>query len=126
MTQNNVVMNRLDDISDDALLKEVGHRIAHLRISAKMKQGDLAAKAGMSSFALSRLENGAGGIRLDSSLSALSCLKVLNKLSILLPEPTLTPLQVAEFEKRAKKMPKRIRTVRAMGGRTWGDENPVK
>ena len=38
-------MNRIDDISDEALLKEVGRRIAYLRISAKMKQGELAAEA---------------------------------------------------------------------------------
>ena len=49
-------MNRIDDISDEALLKEVGRRIAYLRISAKMKQGELAAKAGLSRYALSRLE----------------------------------------------------------------------
>ena len=111
-------MNRIDDISDEALLKEVGRRIAYLRISAKMKQGER--------YALSRLENGAGGIRLDSFLSVLRCLNVLNKLSILLPEPSPTPLQVAELEKHAMKMPKRVRTVRARTVRTWGDEQSVK
>ena len=119
-------MNRIDDISDEALLKEVGHRIAYLRISAKMKQDELAAKAGLSRYALSRLENGAGGIRLDSFLSVLRCLNVLNKLSLLLPEPAPTPLQVAELEKRAMKMPKRVRTVRARTVRTWGDEQSAK
>ena len=87
-------MNRIDDISDEALPKDVGRRIAYLRISAKMKQGELAAKAGLSRYALSRLENGAGGIRLDSFLSVLRCLNVLNKLSILLQErrPTMISL----------------------------------
>ena len=119
-------MNRIYDISDEALLKEVGRRIAYLRISAKMKQGELAAKAGLSRYALSRLENGAGGIRLDSFLSVLRCLNVLNKLSILLPEPSPTPLQVAELEKHAMKMPKRVRTVRARTERTWGDGQPAQ
>ena len=58
-------MDRMDELSDAALLKEVGQRIANLRISAKMKQEELAAKAGLSRYALSRLENGAGGIRLQ-------------------------------------------------------------
>lgn len=119
-------MKRIDDISDEALLEEIGCRIAHLRISAKMKQEELAAKAGMSRYALSRLENGAGGIRLEYFLSVLRCLNVLNKLSILLPEPTPTPLQIAELEKRATKIPKRVRTVRARTGRTWGDERSAK
>ena len=119
-------MNRIDDMSDEALLKEVGRRIAYLRISTKMKQGELAAKAGLSRYALSRLENGAGGIRLDSFLSVLRCLNVLNRLSIVLPEPSPTPLEVAELEKHAMKMPKRVRTVRARTVRTWGDEQSAK
>ena len=41
-------MNRIDELSDTALLKEVGRRIANLRISAKMKQEELAAKSHLS------------------------------------------------------------------------------
>ena len=110
---------------DDAdLLKEVGRRIAFLRVSARLKQSELSAKAGISRYALSRLENGAGGIRLDSFLSVLRCLNVLNGLSVLLPEPALTPIQVMELENR--KIPERVRSRR--GGkaiRRWGDEKPV-
>lgn len=108
-------------MDDAALLKEVGRRIAHLRITARMKQGELAAKAGLSRYALSRLENGAGGIRLDSFLSVLRCLNVLNRLSAVLPEPTLTPLQMAELEEHVKAMPKRVRTALGKPKRVWGD-----
>ena len=126
MTQkSSVSFELLDDVS---LLNEIGRRIAFLRISAKMKQSELAAKAGISRYALSRLENGAGGIHLDSFLSVLRCLNVLNRLSVLLPEPSLTPLQVLEVErKHGSKMPERVRSRRA--GKTirrWGDEKPVE
>ena len=114
-------MNRIEDLSNADLLKEVGRRIANLRITARMTQGELAAKAGLSRYALSRLENGAGGIRLDSFLSVLRCLNALNRLSALLPESTLTPIQVAEMEGRAKKMPKRVRSSRSKAMRVWGD-----
>ena len=115
-------MNRVDDLSNAALLKEVGRRIANLRIAARIKQADLAAKAGLSRYALSRLENGAGGIRLDSFLSVLRCLNVLNRIDAVLPESTLSPIQVAELGSRAKKMPNRIRSSRGGKGlRTWGD-----
>lgn len=115
-------MNRIDDLSDERLLKEVGRRIAYMRISARMKQEELASKAGMSRYALSRLENGGGGIRIDSFLSVLRALNVLNKLSVLLPEPTLTPIQVAELANREPKIPKRVRTARSRPGKAWGDE----
>ena len=114
-------MFKMDSIDDVALLKEVGRRIAHLRITARMKQGELAAKAGLSRYALSRLENGAGGIHLDSFLSVLRCLNVLNRLSAVLPEPTLTPLQMAELEEHVKAMPKRVRTAHGKPKRVWGD-----
>ena len=114
-------MNGMDDLSDVALLKEVGRRIAYLRITARMKQEELALKAGLSRYALSRLENGAGGIRLDSFLSVLRSLNALNRLSAVLPEPTLTPIQIAEMEHRVKAMPKRVRSARSKVVRAWGD-----
>lgn len=111
---------------DDAdLLKEIGRRIAFLRVSARLKQSELSAKAGISRYALSRLENGAGGIHLESFLSVLRYLNALNGLSVLLPEPVLTPIQVMELEN--KKIPERVRSRR--GGkaiRRWGDEKPVE
>ena len=114
-------MDAIEDLNDAELLKELGRRIAHLRISAHVKQGDLAAKAGLSRYALSRLENGAGGIRLDSFLSVLRCLNVLNRISAVLPAPTLTPIQIAELEKAMKGLPRRVRSRRGKAARKWGD-----
>ena len=121
MSQKKGVSASMELLDGVTLLKEVGRRIAYLRISAKIKQSELAAKAGISRYALSRLENGAGGIHLESFLSVLRCLNVLNRLSVVLPEPSLTPLQAAELEKQS--LPERVRSRR--GGkmvRRWGDE----
>ena len=115
-------MNMIDDMNDEALLQEVGRRIAFLRRSSQIKQEELAEKAGISRYALSRLENGAGGIRLESFLSVLRSLNVLNRLSVVLPEPTLTPIQLVELEKKSEEaLPKRIRTRRSSSNRVWGD-----
>ena len=119
-------MDSIDAIDDDALLQEVGRRIAFLRRSSRIKQEDLAEKAGISRYALSRLENGAGGIRLESFLSVLRSLNVLNRLSVVLPEPTLTPIQLVELEKKSEEaLPKRIRTRRSSSSLVWGDGVPV-
>ena len=119
-------MNMIDDMNDEALLQEVGRRIAFLRRSSQIKQEELAEKAGISRYALSRLENGAGGIRLESFLSVLRCLNVLNRMSVVLPEPTLTPIQLVELEKKSEDaLPKRIRTRRSSHNRVWGDGTPV-
>ena len=125
-SQRHYIMNVVDDSSDSALLKEIGRRIAYLRINARLKQEELAEKAGLSRYALSRLENGAGGIRLDSFLSVLRCLNVLNKLSLVLPPPTLTPIQIAEMNRRIKAEPKRVRSKRNNSAKhVWGDGVPI-
>ena len=119
-------MNMSDDMNDEALLQEVGRRIAFLRRSSQIKQEELAEKAGISRYALSRLENGAGGIRLESFLSVLRSLNVLNRLSVVLPEPTLTPIQLVELKKKSEgALPKRIRTRRSSSNRVWGDGTSV-
>ena len=119
-------MNMIDDMNDEALLQEVGRRIAFLRRSSQIKQEELAEKAGISRYALSRLENGAGGIRLESFLSVLRSLNVLNRLSVVLPELTLTPIQLVELEKKSEgALPKRIRTRRSSSNRVWGDGTSV-
>ena len=124
--QNCDRMNMIDDMNDEALLQEVGRRIAFLRRSSQIKQEELAEKAGISRYALSRLENGAGGIRLESFLSVLRSLNVLNRLSVVLPEPTLTPIQLVELEKKSEEaLPKRIRTRRSLSNRVWGDGTSV-
>jgi transcriptional regulator with XRE-family HTH domain len=92
-----------------------------------MKQEELAEKAGLSRYALSRLENGAGGIRLESFMSVLRCLNILNKISLVLPPPSLTPLQIAEMNKLNKTEPKRVRSkLKKPAKRVWGDEVPIE
>ena len=118
-------MKAIDDLDDTALMKEVGRRIAFLRCSSRIKQKELSEKAGISHCALSRLENGAGGIRLESFLSVLRCLNVLNRLSAVLPEPMLTPIQIADMEKRAKSLPKRVRMRKHPLAQKWGDGMPI-
>ena len=118
-------MDRVDELDNVALLKEIGRRIAFLRVSSRMKQEELSEKTGISRYALSRLENGAGGVRLESFLAVLRCLNVLNRLTAVLPEPELTPLQLAEREKKSKALPHRVRTRRHSTVRMWGDGTPI-
>lgn len=126
-TQKRHTMDITNELPNIALLKEIGRRIAYLRISSRIKQEELAQKAGLSRYALSRLENGAGGIHLESFMSILRCLNVLNKISLVLPPPTLTPLQIAELNKFNKPEPKRVRSKNnTPPKRVWGDGVPIE
>jgi hypothetical protein len=50
----------------------------------------------------------------------------LNRLSVLLPDDTLTPIQAAELETHSGKTPKRVRSVQGKKpALVWGDGVPV-
>ena len=117
-------MKITEHLTDEGLLIEMGKRIAHLRVVRGLRQEDLARRCGISRFALSRLENGAGGVRLESFLSVLRQLGVLPRMELVLDEISLTPLQEAALESAKASFPKRVclKKRNSNGGlRKWGD-----
>ena len=122
-------MKITEQLNDEGLLMEVGKRIAHLRVVRGLRQEDLARRCGISRFALSRLENGAGGVRLESFLSVLRQLDVLPRMELVLEEISLTPLQEAALESAKASFPKRVclkRRAANDGLRQWGDGVKIK
>ena len=122
-------MKITEHLTDEGLLIEMGKRIAHLRVVRGLRQEDLARRCGISRFALSRLENGAGGVRLESFLSVLRQLGVLPRMELVLDEISLTPLQEAALESAKASFPKRVclKKGNSNGGlRKWGDGVRIK
>jgi Predicted transcriptional regulator with C-terminal CBS domains len=82
-------------MSDEALLQELGHRIARLRLERNLSQAQLAEQAGISKRTLERLEAGAAATQLSLFLRVLRQLDLLERLELLLPEPQPSPLAPA-------------------------------
>ena len=115
-----------NSLTDVALLAEIGRRIARSRIMRGMTQAELAARSGISRFAISRLENGAGGVRIENFFSVLRQLDVLSRMETVLEPLDLSPIQEAEREARRLVLPKRVRSKKSTAGemhpaRRWGD-----
>lgn len=113
-------------LTNTALLEEIGRRLAHLRILRGVSQADLARQSGISRFALSRLENGIGGMRIENFLSVLRQLDVLSRMEMVLGDLILSPIQEAEREAEKQPFPKRVRLKKGVaddihGKRRWGD-----
>lgn len=113
-------------LTDVALLGEIGRRVAHLRILRGMTQAELATRSGISRFAISRLENGAGGVRIENFFSVLRQLDVLSRMETVLDSLELSPIQEAEREAKKLALPKRVRPKKHVSGailktRCWGD-----
>ncbi|WP_339743522.1 helix-turn-helix transcriptional regulator [uncultured Maricaulis sp.] len=73
------------------IVEDLGIRLEAYRISRGIKQADLAAKAGISRSTLMRLEAGTSGT-IDSLVRVLQALDLTDRLSDLVPDAALSPL----------------------------------
>jgi transcriptional regulator with XRE-family HTH domain len=113
-------MNKL--LTDDAVLAEIGKRIARYRIDSRMTQAELAEQAGVSKRTVERIEAGAS-VQFSTIIRILRVLDLLQGLDQMIPEPVPRPLdllkqkgklrQRASSSKPPEKTPKKW---------TWGDE----
>ena len=112
-------------LSDEAVLAELGGRIARLRVDRGYTQAMLAEQAGISKRTLERLEAGAS-CQLTSLIRVLRELGVIGGLEQLLPAARPGPMALL----RGKgKLPQRVRPTRAAQASEpdpewqWGDES---
>ena len=87
--------------SDPAILKELGRRLKRRRLEKNLTQQAVADRAGISRTTLSEIERGApfGMLTLIQILRALDALDALDGF---LPDPGLSPLQLAKLKGRQR------------------------
>jgi len=87
-------------VSDDLVLKELGARLARIRLDRNLTQADLAARAGVSKRTLERLEAGEVGTQLSGFIRICRALEMLERFEVLIPEPLPSP--IAQLKLRGK------------------------
>lgn len=107
-------------MSDEALLKELGQRLARLRLERNLTQAALAEQAGISKRTLERLESGAAATQLSLFLRVLRQLDLLERLELLIPEPQPSPLALLELRQSARRRASRRRVGKPARAWTWG------
>jgi transcriptional regulator with XRE-family HTH domain len=90
-----------DNLSDAAVLEELGHRIARYRLNRNMTQGALATESGVSTPTVQRLENGQS-TQASNLIRILRTLHLLENLDALIPEPAISPLQQARMQGKTR------------------------
>jgi len=107
---------------------EIGQRIRHARIQARIKQENLAAQSGISRSALVKLEKGDGGVRLMTLVAVFRSLGLLAGFESVLPSVSPSPNELAELERYHKTAHKRVRDAvkprKTM--RAWGDGTVIE
>jgi len=95
-------------LSDEAVLAELGQRVARSRIDRGLTQAQLAEEAGLGKRTIERLEAGAA-TQLDSVIRILRALGLLVNLDLLLPQSEGRPLDHLEREgKRPQRASSRV------------------
>jgi len=112
-------------LTDEAVLEEVGRRIARARLERNIGQAELGAEAGVGVATVQRLEHG----RSVASTSLIRVLRVLGLLEALdraVPEPLPSPIEQLRLHGRERRRAGRPRS--SSEGDTdadtwrWGDE----
>ena len=113
-------------MSDEALLQELGQRIARLRLERNLSQAQLAEQAGISKRTLERLEAGAAATQLSLFLRVLRQLDLLERLELLLPEPQASPLALLEQQQSTRKRASRRRVAKPASSWALGQPLPLR
>lgn len=110
------------NMTDEALLKLIGERLAGLRLARNLTQGQLAQQAGLGLRTVQRLELGAAATRLSGFVRVCRVLGLVENLEMLIPEPMVSPMAQLKQQGRTRR--------RATGGKaqfgatkkwTWGE-----
>jgi putative transcriptional regulator len=84
-------------MSNKAVLSEIGERISRQRLNQNITQVELARHAGVARIVVQRLENG-HGCTLQSLIQILRPLDLIDQLDSFLPEPGISPIQLAKLK----------------------------
>jgi transcriptional regulator with XRE-family HTH domain len=90
------------DISDRAVLKELGSRIARVRLNSNLTQSALAKEAGVSQRTLIRVEHGES-TQTSNLMRILRALHILENFEALIPEPAISPIQQLQLHGKSRK-----------------------
>jgi transcriptional regulator with XRE-family HTH domain len=110
-------------LTDEAVLKELGGRLAGARIERNLTQAALAEQAGVSKRTVERLESGEVATRLSGFLRVCRAFGFLERFEMLLPEPVPGPM--AQLKQAGRKRQRATgKKITAPGGSkkwTWGE-----
>jgi transcriptional regulator with XRE-family HTH domain len=89
-------------MSDRAILREMGRRLNRKRLDKNVSQQELAEMAGLNRTTVSEIEQGKPFAML-TFIQILRALDALDELDSLLPDPGISPLQLAKMKGKVRR-----------------------
>jgi transcriptional regulator with XRE-family HTH domain len=109
--------------ADEAVLRELGERLARVRLEHNLTQAQLATQAGVSKSTVQRLESGSVATQLSGFIRVCRVLDLVERFELLILEPVPSP--VAQLKLAGKKR-RRASTAKPPAPPAkkwqWGDE----
>ncbi len=118
---------RIDsELTDDAVLEELGRRLARTRLERNLTQEELADMASVALPTVQRLEAGEPA-KLISVIRIWRALGLLEVLDALVPEPSPSPIELLKLQGKTRQRAARRRSPLPPGDGptppwTWGDD----
>ncbi|ACD89215.1 MAG: helix-turn-helix domain-containing protein [Chlorobium limicola] len=109
-------------LTDEAILGELGCRLAQRRLELQLSQGALAEQAGVSKRTVERVEAGAT-TQMSSMIRVMRVLGLLEQLEALVPEAGPRPLELLKLKGKARKRARTKQKPAEEKPWTWGDES---
>lgn len=115
-------MKIASNLTDEALLKLLGGRLARLRLTKNLTQGQLAEQAGLGLRTVQRLELGAAATQLSGFVRVCRVLGLVERFVAVVPEEAASPM--AQLKQQGRKR-QRASGKKAAAGQpkkwTWGE-----
>ncbi|MFA6504909.1 MAG: helix-turn-helix domain-containing protein [Treponemataceae bacterium] len=109
-------------LTDEAILREVGHRLVQLRIDLSWTQAELAERSGIGKRTVERLENGES-VQAVGVIRVLRAFGLLETLDSLVPEASLHPMELLKKHTKPRRRASSSRTKKEDGSAwVWEDE----
>ena len=113
---------KINNLSDAAILAELGLRLARRRVELELTQAELAEQSGISKRTVERLEAGAT-TQLSTLIRILRFLQLLDGLEALVPEAVPRPLELLKLKGKARQRASRKRVQGGSEPWQWGDKS---
>jgi transcriptional regulator with XRE-family HTH domain len=106
-------------LTDEAILRELGSRLTAARLARNLTQAALAENAGISKRTLERLESGEVVARLSAFVRVLRALELIDRLDALMPAPAPGPVEQLKLAGRQRQRASRGRKAGTPAARKW-------
>ena len=109
-------------LANEAILQELGERLAGVRLERNLTQAALAEEAGVAKRTVERLESGQAATQLSGFVRVCRALGLLERLDELVPEGTASPIAQLRLQGRKRQRATGRKAPAAAGKKwTWGD-----